>query len=100
MWNSPPSAIRTDYVSKREERKFKTLQAFGEATGQDKHSILIDYDVFQKVTAPDPSDPRKLYKPDDFDFRFQPGSAAVDAGVQLPNVNTRFKSSAHVYLRG
>ena len=90
MWNSPPFAIRADYVSKREERKFKTLQAFAEATGQDKHSILIDYDVFQKVTAPDPSDPRKLYKPDDFDFRLQPGSAAVDAGVQLPNVNDDF----------
>jgi hypothetical protein len=94
MWNSPPFAIRADYVSKREERKFKTLQAFAEATGQDKHSILIDYDMFQKVTAPDPSDPRKLYKPDDFDFRLQPGSAAVDAGVQLPNVNDDFTGRA------
>ena len=94
MWNSPPFATRADYVSKREERKFKTLQAFAEATGQDKHSILIDYDVFQKVTAPDPSDPRKLYKPDDFDFRLRPGSAAVDAGVRLPNVNDDFTGRA------
>lgn len=61
---------------------------------QDKHSILIDYDMFQKVTAPDPSDPRKLYKPDDFDFRLQLGSAAVDAGVQLPNVNDDFTGRA------
>ncbi len=59
-------------------------------TGQDQHSILIDYDVFQKVAAPDPSDPRKLYKPDDFDFRLRPDSAAVDAGVRLPNINDDF----------
>lgn len=90
MWNSPPFATRADYRSKREERKFKTLQAFTETTGQDQHSILIDYDVFQKVAAPDPSDPRKLYKPDDFDFRLRPDSVAVDAGVRLPNINDDF----------
>jgi hypothetical protein len=94
MWNSPPSATRADYTSKREERKFKTLQAYSDATGQDKHSILIDYDLFQKVTAPDPSDPRKLYKPDDFDFRLRPGSAAVDAGIRLPNINDDFTGRA------
>jgi len=94
MWNSPPFATRADYASKREERKFKTLQAFTDATGQDKHSILVGYDVFQKVTAPDPSDPRKLYKPDDFDFRLRPDSAAVDAGVRLPNINDDFAGRA------
>jgi len=94
MWNSPPFATRADYRSKREERKFKTLQAFTETTGQDQHSILIDYDVFQKVAAPDPSDPRQLYKPDDFDFRLRPDSAAVDAGVRLPNINDDFTGRA------
>ena len=44
--------------------------------------------------APDPSDPRKLYKPDDFDFRLRPDSAAVDAGVRLPNVNDDFTGRA------
>jgi hypothetical protein len=94
MWNSPPFTTRADYTAKREERKFKTLQAFTEATGQDKHSILIDFDVFQKVTAPDPSDPQKLYRPDDFNFRLHPDSAAVDAGVRLPNVNDDFTGRA------
>jgi hypothetical protein len=94
MWNSPPFTIRADYTAKREERKFKTLQAFVEATGQDKHSILIDYDVFKTVTAPDPSDPRKLYKPDDFDFRLRPGSAGIDAGIRLPNINDDFSGRA------
>ena len=94
MWRSPPFSIRADYTAKREERKFKTLQAYSEATGQDKNSILIDYDIFQKASAPDPSDPRKLYKPDDFDFQLRPGSAAVDAGIRLPNINDDFTGRA------
>jgi hypothetical protein len=87
MWNSPPFGTRADYTLKREERKSKTLQAFIRATGQDKHSILIDYDAFQRVSAPDPSDPQKLYKPEAFDFRLRPDSAAADAGIRLPNIN-------------
>jgi hypothetical protein len=94
MWNSPPFGTRADFTSKREERKFKTLQAFIQATGQDKHSILIDYDAFQKVSAPNPSDPQKLYKPEAFDFRLRPDSAAVDAGVRLPNINDDFTGRA------
>jgi hypothetical protein len=94
QWTSPPFATRADYTGKRETRNFKTLQAFADATGQDKHSILVDYDVFQKVSAPDRSDPRKLYKPADFDFRLRPGSAAVDAGIRLLNINDDFTDRA------
>src|SRR5262245_24861958 len=70
----------------REIRRFKTLKEFQEATGQDRHSVLVDYDIFQKVAAPGP-DPRTLYNPTNFDFELKPGSMAVDAGVVLPNVN-------------
>jgi hypothetical protein len=92
---------RPDFTAKREERKFKTLQAFTEATGQDRPSILIDHDVFQKVMAPDPADPRKLYTPNDFDFRLRPASAAVDAGVLLPNINDDFTGREEVeYVNG
>ena len=87
QWISPPFTTRADYAGKRETRNFKTLQAFSDATSQDRHSILVDYDVFQQVSAPDRSDPRKLYKPADFDFRLRPGSKAVDAGTRLPNIN-------------
>ena len=38
----------------RERRRFKTLKEYSEATGQDRHSVMVDYDVFQKVTPPGP----------------------------------------------
>ena len=56
--------------------------------------MLVDYDVFQKASAPDRSDPRTLYKPADFDFRLRPGSKAVDAGIRLPNINDDFTGRA------
>jgi hypothetical protein len=70
----------------RERRRFPTLAAYSRTTGQDSHSVLVDYDVFGNVTPPGP-DPRTLYRPEDFDFRLRPGSVAVDAGVRLPGVN-------------
>jgi hypothetical protein len=77
----------------REVRRFKTLQEYSAATHQDEHSVLVDYDVFVKVSAPGP-DPRTLYKPADFDFTLKPGSAAVDAGVILPGINDDFTGRA------
>jgi hypothetical protein len=108
-WMSPPFGILSRYAAQqplspqerikaeagsKEDRRFKTLREFSEATGQDRHSVLVDYDVFQKVTPPDPNDPTILYKPADFDFELRPGSAAVDAGVRLPNVNDGFTGKA------
>jgi hypothetical protein len=60
----------------------------------DKHSVLIDYNVFEKASAPDRSDPRRLYKPADFDFRLRGGSPPIDAGVRLPNINDDFTGQA------
>jgi hypothetical protein len=77
----------TDYRNKLVSREFQSLSAYSKATGQDAHSVLLDYDVFVHVTAPDKSDPQRLYHPDEFDFRLKPGSAAIDAGVLLPTIN-------------
>ena len=72
---SPQDRIKEEAGS-REDRKFQTLKEFSEATGQDRHSAIVDYDVFRKVTPPDPSDPRILYKAADFDFQLRTGSVA------------------------
>ena len=108
-WSSPPFSMRANFPGEmgklstqaqaraeaqaRETRHFKTLKEFAEATGQDRHSVIVDYDVFQKVTPPGP-DPRTLYKPADFDFQLRPGSVAVDAGVRLPGINDDFTGRA------
>ncbi len=104
-WSSPPFSERANFPGEpgklsvqqqarleaqtRQTRRFKTLKEYSEATGQDTHSVSVDYDIFQKVTPPGP-DPRTLYKPADFDFSLRTGSAAVDAGVRLPNINDDF----------
>ena len=74
------------------------MREYSEAANQDRHGILVDYDVFMKVSPPGP-DPRALYKPADFDFRLRPGSAAIDAGVRLPGVNG-LELQSHLVARG
>jgi hypothetical protein len=93
-WNSPPFEVAADYQGQQVTRKFKSLQDYSQATRQEQHSILVDYDVFVKVGIPDKSDPQRLYKPEDFDFRLKPGSRAVDAGVLLPSITDDFTGRA------
>jgi len=93
-----PSPLSTPQQSQleataRERRRFKSLTDYSAATGQDKHSVLVDYDVFAKVSPPGP-DPTMLYKPADFDFQLRTSSPAVDAGVRLPGVNDDFMGRA------
>ena len=56
--------------------------------------MLVDYDVFIKARMPDRGDLRRVYKAADFDFRLKPGSAAVDAGVVIPNVTDGYTGKA------
>jgi len=108
-WSSPPMSMRANFPGEagklstqqqsaleamaREVRRFKALADYTAATGQDRHSVLVDYDVFINVRPPGP-DPRTLYKPADFDFQLRPGSVAVDAGVRLPGIDDDFTGRA------
>jgi hypothetical protein len=94
VWNSPPRGVVADFTSNREVRRFATLREYAAATGQDRHSVLVDYGDFVRVSAPDPADPRRFYRPAEFDFTLRAGSRAVDAGVVLPNVNDGFTGRA------
>jgi hypothetical protein len=86
-WNSPPFDVPADYRNKLVSRAYKTLKEYSEATGQDKHSVMVDYDVFVNVTKTDKADPQRLYHPGDFDFRLKADSAAIDAGTIIPTIN-------------
>ena len=99
-WNSPAAGvamIAADGSAKLETRKFATLDAYVQATKQDQHSVLVDYDIFvnvKKLDAKDLATVQRLYKAEDFDFRLKAGSAAVDRGVALPNITDGFTGRA------
>jgi hypothetical protein len=93
-WNSPAFEMTANYEKDPIARRFKSFQEYSEAAHQDRHSVLIDYDVFVNVKPPDKSDPQRLYKPEELDFRLKPGSRAVDAGVSLPSITDDFTGQA------
>ena len=113
QWNSPPTSVLADYSGllvarprgrggfganpTLETRQFKTLTDYSRATGQDQHSVEVDYDIFVNVKGLDAQDLKKvqtLYKAEDFDFRLKPGSAPIDRGVMLPNITEEFTGKA------
>ena len=73
---------------------FSTLAAFREATGQERHGIEVDFDIFRRMQAPDPVKRHAVYHAADLDFRLRPDSRAVDAGVPIPTVNEGFSGEA------
>jgi hypothetical protein len=81
-WNAPDTV-----------RRFASLSDYASATGQDTHSILLDYDSFNGATKPTLS-LDALYKPSDFDLRLRASSPAIDAAVPLPNVNDGYTGKA------
>jgi len=94
-WDSPPFDVAADYQAPSlVTRHFKSLAEYQQTTRQEQHSVLVDFDIFVKVTEPDKSDPQRLYNPEDFDFRLKPGSAAIDAGTLLPTINDDFTGKA------
>jgi hypothetical protein len=101
-WSSPPFAVAMDGPGpgKRpalETREFASLGEYSKATGQDRNSVVVDYDVFvnvRKLDAQDIPNLQKLYRAEDLDFRLKPGSAAADKGTPLPNVTDGFAGRA------
>ncbi len=101
-WDSPPPNVAMDPLGpgknpQLQNRQFATLQEYSQATGQDRNSVLVDYDIFVKVPRLDASDIsslQKLYKAEDFDFRLKPGATAVDRGAVLSTVTNGFAGRA------
>jgi len=87
--NSPGAFDR--WYDGRERRSYETLDAFRAGTGHERHGLLIDYDIFVRAAPPEAG---KTVDPKDYDLRLRRGSAAVDAGVRLPNINDDFTGPA------
>jgi hypothetical protein len=94
-WISPPFPDKTpDYKGDLEQRTYKTLKEYAQATGQDTHSIEIGYDAFENVTPASYEDPTRVFDVATLNFRLKAGSTAIDKGVSLPNINDDHIGSA------
>lgn len=79
------------------DRRFQRLADYASATGQDRHSVPVDYDIFVNVPRLDANDQRtvqRLYRLEELDFGLKAGSAAIDRGVELPNISDGFTGAA------
>jgi hypothetical protein len=102
VWSAPPAGVPADFAGPGhtptfETRRFATLEAYSQATGHDRNSVIVGYDVFVNVprlNAQDAATVQRLYTADQFDFRLRPAAAAVDRGVALPTVNDGFAGAA------
>jgi hypothetical protein len=83
------------YEPRAEEwRTFATLAAMVSATGQERHSLEVDFDIYQKLAPPDPALRHAVYHAMDLNFQLRSDSKAVDAGVVIPTVNEDFSGKA------
>ena len=93
---APAGVVRARRSRPLQPDQFTTLAEYAKASGQDRNSVLVDYDVFVNVPKldRDPKTVQRLYNFKDYDFRLRPGSAAIDRGVAIPNVNDGFAGKA------
>lgn len=90
----PKKGKRSYEPSDGDWQTFAALDAFRAATGQESHSIEVDYDAFEKLSPPDPAKEFALYHAMDLNFELKAGGKAVDAGVALPTVNNDYSGKA------
>jgi hypothetical protein len=94
-WKAPAGGRLRDYdLENAPFQSFRTLAELAEATGQERHGVELDYDVFENLTPPDSSRPMAVYKARNLDFRLKAGGKAVDRGLRLPNINDDFLGAA------
>ena len=93
-WLAPAPGTTAHGAKDSQWRTFATLAEFQKATGQDAHSIEVDYGIFENLAPPDPARRHHVYHSADLNFRLKPNSKAVDAGVVLPTINDGFGGKA------
>jgi hypothetical protein len=98
LWRAPVRSGQrgTNDAEPDDWKAFRTLAELSEATGQERHGIEVDFDIFEGLAPPDPALPRRhaVYHAMDLDFRLKAGARAVDAGQPLPTVNDDFTGRA------
>lgn len=90
-WDGPPFDSAN---GGRVHKAYDTLSAYQKGSGEDAHSVIVGLDAFVHVEPTDEADPRRLYKPEDMDFRLRPHAAAIDRGMVLATITDGFAGRA------
>jgi len=93
-WLAPASGGTAYEPKDTDWRSFATLAEFREATGQERHGMELDFDIFESLKPPDPARRHLVYHAADLNFRLSPKAKAVDAGALLPTINDGFTGKA------
>ena len=97
-WQSPSAEALADITDPDYETRLQSIQAvsleeFASLTGQDRNSVLVDYDIFVNVpqlSAKNIGTLQRLYDANTLDFRLREGATAIDKGMQLPTITDNF----------
>ena len=93
-WRAPGGASATLYAAATQGwQVFSTLADLRAATGQERHSIEVGFDVFKRMRPPEPSARHAVYHAADLDFSLSPEGAAVDAGERILTVNDNYSGA-------
>ncbi len=90
VYFAPKKGERVYEPARADWRSFATLAEFSKGTGQESHGVEVDFDIFEKLTPPDPAQRYAVYHAMDLNFKLKAASKAVDAGVAIPTVNDEF----------
>lgn len=94
-WVSPVKGQLRDYtITAKEAQVFTGLTSFAKASGLETHGIELDYTIFENLRAPEATKPHAIYHATDLSFRLKLKGKAVNAGLELPNINDSFRGKA------
>lgn len=93
-WLGPKAGERLYEPKPEDWKSFASLADFRAATQQEQHGIEVDFDDFERMVPPDPTNRHAAYHAVDLNFRLKPSSKGVDAGVVIPTVNDGFAGRA------
>jgi hypothetical protein len=93
-WFAPSAGQRVYEPQPSDWKTFATLADYKAGSGQEAHSIEVDFDIFEKLSPPDPAKRFDVYHAMDINLKLKPGSKAVDAGIVIPTVNENFVGKA------
>ena len=94
QWLAPAKGATAYEPKPTEWKTYASLADFKAATGQEAHGMEVDFDIFEKLSPPNPANRHAVYHSVDLNFKLKPGSKAVDAGVRIPTINDNFVGKA------